>query len=355
MDTKKYLKENLNRTKRDISRPIVFHLFLFSLGVISILVGNTEFTSNKKLLSGFLITLGQALIIGSSISYILDLPSMEKFFQKRIVDTLTSNDYLKELKREDLLSLRNACTTTLHINNTSHFEEGLLVLDEKICDLLTEPYYDRYRHTITCNFENEYIRKKVYVESLFLNPSNKRIKESVNFNTLVYKDDEKPIEEIFKVKKFKITIDDNEPIELAEDISIESNYIYRTGVQYNCAISLKYKNSDKIEFEFDDKLKVERITDLIVSKNDLTYSKRLTVPTKNFRLDYIFNEKSIELFGSFYGTLSSPNKGNMKILNQKNQISMESYNWMLPGNGVFIIGIPDEKKKEVPPHSRRDL
>ena len=58
-------------------------------------------------------------------------------------------------------------------------------------------------------------------------------------------------------------------------ISIETTDIFRTGVQYNSSINLEYNNSKTIEFEFEDRLKVERITELIVPKEDLTYSKRL--------------------------------------------------------------------------------
>ncbi|HNN71458.1 MAG TPA: hypothetical protein PKG89_09465, partial [Ferruginibacter sp.] len=63
------------------------------------------------------------------------------------------------------------------------------------------------------------------------------------------------------------------------------------------------------------------------------------IPVKSFRLDYHFPVQGVKLFASCFGTMAFSEAGNMKIIHEEDHISVESYSWLLPGNGVFVVAV----------------
>lgn len=64
------------------------------------------------------------------------------------------------------------------------------------------------------------------------------------------------------------------------------------------------------------------------------------MPVKSFKVDYNYDKDDFRLIGSCFGTLSYSNNGKIKVIQEGNYISIEAYEWILPGNGIFIAKIP---------------
>lgn len=102
---------NSNETKpAKFSKPLQLILFIF-LGVILILLSIIIKDGGEPTVwSDLLNSLGNALIIGPALSWILDLPSMITYFKKITVESLISTEYLQSLPRTKLVDLRKECT-----------------------------------------------------------------------------------------------------------------------------------------------------------------------------------------------------------------------------------------------------
>lgn len=324
-----------------------YHYGLFLIGIILSLIGLIDLNW-PIFLKEFSILLGQSLVIGSIISYFLDLPTFNSYYQNNFIRALTSTEYLNTLTRPKLIDIRSTCIKAIHRDINTSLDESLIKLDDSITDLLIVPYYLKFRHTIHANFiDNGYIKKRVTIISTLVNPTKMPIKKDISFKTHIFNEGNMVLSDIFKIENFKIGIDDGELIDITDKIQLQEK-INHDDLQngYNSNISLSYNNSGKMEFEFKKILRVERTTVIVVPSKDFSYSKRITDPIKNYRIDYSFNDPNIILKGTMYSTLSSPNNGgNIEIINNNNNISMESHNWLLPGNGLYIIAIPKNEIK----------
>lgn len=49
-------------------------------------------------------------------------------------------------------------------------------MDENICELLTQQYFERDRQNTSCNAEGDYFLKKNHIEELIANPLNTKVK-----------------------------------------------------------------------------------------------------------------------------------------------------------------------------------
>ena len=84
-------------------------------------------------------------------------------------------------------------------------------------------------------------------------------------------------------------------------------------------------------------LEVKMSYTITVDKNDISLTKRLKHPAKNFRLDYTFESSSkIKIFGQLFGT-ELKQTDFMTSYNLPNSVSLESFEWLLPDNGAVVV------------------
>jgi len=289
------------------------------------------------------IHIGQALIIGSTISLLIDLPAMVNYFKKITIQSLISEDYLNSLSRIKLLDLRKKTTARIHLKDTQFVEHGLIDLDEKICDLLTKYYHERYRQNVSCKFEGDYVIKKHHVEELIINPlgnTGNSIKFPENVRNFFYKKENENVGDMFKILKYVVTADDKKEIDyMKEGIKIIESPSDTTDMPYNVQTSIVNKDNNPLEFEFIKWLKIEKIWEVRVPKADITFLKRVKIPVKSFRLDYHFPDSGVKLVAACFGTLALSDEGNIKIIHEDDHVSIESYTWLLPGNGAYVVTI----------------
>lgn len=325
-----------------LSKPlqlIVFVCFGIILILSSILLKQNF--PDYSTIPDLLICLGQALIIGPALSWILDLPSMIDYFRKITIESLISSAYLKSLPRSRLVELRKECTAKIHLKDSESVEKGLINMDENVCELLTQPYYERYRQNTICQADEKYFVKKHHIEEYLINPLGIKTTYDDFPKTYLNIEDGQSVNNIFKVLKLTVKIDDQPESDYTSNVEIKENKINKSDIPFDRELVWYDKKSNSVlAFDYTNSIIINRVTEVRTPKSDITYIKRVKKPVKSLKVDYSYGGHDLKLVGSCFGTLSYSNDGGMKIIQEDNYISIESFNWLLPGNGIFIVKIP---------------
>ena len=354
VDECKFNKKNCFRKKKapiftiTTLKILVVILIGLLIALVSIyLDANVKFTGSH-LVFGALSSIAVSLIAGAVLAWMIDIPSKLKEYEKSIVNALVSNNYLKSLDEERLTQLRKDVTEQLHKVNVPCMARGLIDIDQKICNLLKQPYYTRYRQTVVCkkDEENGVIVKHHTIDYKLINPYsvNSKATEYISIANLVLsngKDNmkDKAITDV----RIRCIIDDGQARNLSSEIEFDSSSVDSRETFYDTKVELVAKNDsykgDKkgLKIEFDKSLEVKMSYDIVVDNDDISFTKRLRHPAKNFRLDYTFETTSpIKIFGQLFGTELKQSDFLIRYP-LPNSVSLESFEWLLPDNGAIVV------------------
>lgn len=354
VDECKFNKKNCFRKKKapiftiTTLKILVVILVGLLIALVSIyLDANVKFTWSH-LVFGALSSIAVSLIAGAVLAWMIDIPSKLKEYENSIVNALVSNNYLKSLDEERLTQLRKDVTEQLHKVNVPCMARGLIDIDQKICNLLKQPYYTRYRQTVVCKKDevNGVIVKHHTIDYKLINPYsvNSKATEYISIANLVLsngKDNmkDKAITDV----RIRCIIDDGQAQNLSSEIEFDSSSVDSRETFYDTKVELVAKNDsykgDKkgLKIEFDKSLEVKMSYDIVVDKDDISFTKRLRHPAKNFRLDYTFETTSpIKIFGQLFGTELKQSDFLIRYP-LPNSVSLESFEWLLPDNGAIVV------------------
>lgn len=354
VDECKFNKKNCFRKKKapvftiTTLKILVVILVGLLITLVSIyLDANVKFTGSH-LVFGALSSIAVSLIAGAVLAWMIDIPSKLKEYENSIVNALVSNNYLKSLDEERLTQLRKDVTEQLHKVNVPCMARGLIDIDQKICNLLKQPYYTRYRQTVVCKKDevNGVIVKHHTIDYKLINPYsvNSKATEYISIANLVLsngKDNmkDKAITDV----RIRCIIDDGQAQDLSSEIEFDSSSVDSRETFYDTKVELvakndKYKGDKKgLKIEFDKSLEVKMSYDIVVDKDDISFTKRLRHPAKNFRLDYTFETTSpIKIFGQLFGTELKQSDFLIRYP-LPNSVSLESFEWLLPDNGAIVV------------------
>lgn len=354
VDECKFNKKNCFRKKKapiftiTTLKILVVILVGLLIALVSIyLDANVKFTGSH-LVFGALSSIAVSLIAGAVLAWMIDIPSKLKEYENSIVNALVSNNYLKSLDEERLTQLRKDVTEQLHKVNVPCMARGLIDIDQKICNLLKQPYYTRYRQTVVCKKDevNGVIVKHHTIDYKLINPYsvNSKATEYISIANLVLsngKDNmkDKAITDV----RIRCIIDDGQAQNLSSEIEFDSSSVDSRETFYDTKVELVAKNDsykgDKkgLKIEFDKSLEVKMSYDIVVDKDDISFTKRLRHPAKNFRLDYTFETTSpIKIFGQLFGTELKQSDFLIRYP-LPNSVSLESFEWLLPDNGAIVV------------------
>lgn len=354
VDECKFNKKNCFRKKKapiftiTTLKILVVILVGLLIALVSIyLDANVKFIGSH-LVFGALSSIAVSLIAGAVLAWMIDIPSKLKEYENSIVNALVSNNYLKSLDEERLTQLRKDVTEQLHKVNVPCMARGLIDIDQKICNLLKQPYYTRYRQTVVCKKDevNGVIVKHHTIDYKLINPYsvNSKATEYISIANLVLsngKDNmkDKAITDV----RIRCIIDDGQAQNLSSEIEFDSSSVDSRETFYDTKVELVAKNDsykgDKkgLKIEFDKSLEVKMSYDIVVDKDDISFTKRLRHPAKNFRLDYTFETTSpIKIFGQLFGTELKQSDFLIRYP-LPNSVSLESFEWLLPDNGAIVV------------------
>ena len=334
-----------NVTTLKILLVIVFGLLI---ALVSIYFDTYTIFSGSHLVFGALSSIAVSLIAGAVLAWLIDIPSKLKEYENSIVHALVSNNYLKSLDEERLTQLRKDVTEQLHKVNVPCMARGLIDIDQKICNLLKQPYYTRYRQTVVCKSDdkNGVIIKHHTIDYQLINPYsvNSQATEYISIANLVLANGTENMKNnAITDVKIQCIIDDKQIIDCSNEIAFTSSSINKRETFYDTKVEMIAKNDkykgDKngLKMVFSNSLEVKMSYTITVDKNDISFTKRLKHPAKNFRLDYTFESSSkIKIFGQLFGT-ELKQTDFMTSYNLPNSVSLESFEWLLPDNGAVVV------------------
>lgn len=295
-------------------------------------------------------------IAGLIITHAIDLRSKLKEYETSFLNALSSNNYVRQLSRGQLQQLRLDVTKALHYNNSPNISDGLIHLDNDICELLEKVYCIKYRQTTICSNDpdhNGMVRKKNNVEYVLVNPRMDEMDELIAFHNLYKKckEDDKVDAYFldFDISLFTKDNDKEEYKKIGEQDKQEFGLIegqkpnpdkefYNASVYYG----RKKTGEEGRWVKFKSKLKVCISFTIITPADDICFTKRVKHPTCNFRLDYFYDSNDVRLYGQLFGT--NIEQSEVSVVNiSDNKISLETSEWLLPKDGAIVVAT---RKKE---------
>lgn len=343
-ESKKMIKELFEELKEKTFSKLG-HITIFILGIVLFLLGiygNDEIEKFKTLF----LSLGEGIIVGTIVSLYIDIPNNLEFFKARLLEVMVDNNYLKTLKKDQIIKLRNDCMKHIY-TNLEFQDDDFIELINETSDFIGKPFYSRYITSI-CVTEKEYFKEKIINYNFeIINPTKEKAEFDSNINNVLFKavyKEKEEIQELRKVEKYIVLVDDEEPRILTEDIQMNIEKTYQNNYSYKYGV----KNMEKIQFS--KKIVVDISEKRIVNKDDNNYIHRLhRYPAATFSVNYHYSNNDIDLMGTGFGSLIKTR--DCKVTNQGNNLRIDFFKWILPGNGVVITEVPkincvNEKNKK---------
>lgn len=300
------------------------------------------------LCSDFCFGIAISAIASLIISRAIDLPAKLREYETSFLNALSSNRYINTLHKDQLKRLRTDVTNALYSKTSPNMAKGLIDLDADICDLLDNVYCVRYRQTVICSEDTTnkgMVIKKNRVEYELVNPHQGEINEKIYFTNLYRKlDDKDDISKYFPRFEVKLFKKENLQGEY-EPMPELNNYGLIDGPKpdsesefYNARVDFADKESKNIGYSvhFKYMLKVVISFTIVVPEDDICFTKRVKVPTCNFRVDYSYDSKNVKLYGQLFGTNIDQSEVSVNNMGD-NKISLETSQWLLPKDGAIVV------------------
>lgn len=346
-------KEEEERKQSDKSIPRTWIIILSALLAITISIIMTICCKEESIfadIANILQGCAVSCIAGVIILYAIDLHAKLRQYETTFLNALSSNRYVRQLSRAQLLLLRQDVTKAIHHKNSPNMADGLIHLDNDICQLLEKVYCNKYRQTITCTDDSQnpgMVRKKNIIEYELVNPHQEEEEELITYHNLFKKVNNSDAVctyfPEFKLTLFKKDNEDSEYTEITDDFV--KSYELKDGKKpdpdkefYNASVYMARTGGteDGLKVRFKYKLKVAISFTIIVPADDICFTKRLKHPAHNFRIDYFYDSNDVKLYGQLFGT--NIEQSEVTVTNvSDNKISLETSEWMLPRDGAIVV------------------
>ncbi len=329
---------------------------------------------NNYLARIFLIPVFSSLASAVIVTFTIDLKSRFSALQNVIIDAFTSNSFLEKLDETRLKNLRAATITQIHRQKFPNMQEGLMDMDKEIFRALQMPYYETFRETgiYSRNIQFEWeegksksqvLKRHVSIQYTIKSPrpNNEETIADVSMTKHIQTEEcdiLKNARRIFNIQYFFITIDDGDRTDIVDELVYNYKPLGATDDYYNTLIELSREpnHSEKTRLNIDTKktcinipfkkeIKVDIAYDIYLPTEDNHFTNRLKYPAKSYRVDCICEDTNVKFYGQLLGTFTQNSA--IKINHPADHIwNIESYEWLLPRNGVFVIMCEKSAKKE---------
>lgn len=288
-----------------------------------------------------------SVIAASLIALFVDIPSSLQQYERHFANMLSSNTYLKVLDGDKLNRLRRDVTSQIHKTEVPNLPDGLVRMDEEICDLFNKPYYERYSHLVQCKIKDgnpRVIEKEHVVEYKLINPGAPKsdTEEVIKISNLIMQrsKDDKGISDF----TLSYQVDDGEERKLDSDFDMAVQPLEKKIEFYTAKVFLSGKDkSEGARVRFRNNLRVKYSYRIDVDINDRCFTKRLQHPAKLFIMNYSCADNNIRLHGQILGTKLKQSNMSIQYLDD-NSVNLVSYDWLLPDNGAIVVMLDKEPK-----------
>ena len=257
---------------------------------------------DENSLKNILNSIGQAIISGLVITFIINIPDMFSYFQKVLYKTITSDEYLEQLTLEEVEDLKNSCTKLIS-KSIPDIAEGLLELEYKIVEYYRSPYYENYSTFVSCSRDGNYLVKDITTEYTLKNPmaGKEKIEAIVGLDLFFCKNSNST-----SPKLMEFTIQNEN-----EESTVEK---YKILLDKSTYVKLRYISYAPI--------------------SDKSYISILRYPTKNYKMVFHNPKNDLSFSGDFIGPLLTDD--HIMVNKKEGLINIDCTTWCLPGDGVTV-------------------
>lgn len=312
------------RSKLVLVVSILVFILSFLLRPIILLIGN-EFGKVAIETAANLLESLSGIVLGISIgSMLLDFFSYVKYAQERVKEVIVDKSFLETVNRDEKRRIISTLESSLYFKNQPIPQDSLYInIKEKVLPLLENEYYEKHYSHVNCEIKNGKIYKTIYNELVINSPvENKSYKLpfAVYFSSCNISGIKKPyIIESVKLNK--------------EDIPLIPQPVSQASVG---------EKEEKQKFVFEQQLPlqkgVNRISYIVKSTVDIAdnvYSRTVTLPCKNYVIDFSLKNKEYSVNG--YG-FAIDKEETVNIYHYGDGCRIEFTDWIIPGDGcIFII------------------
>lgn len=368
------VRESWSSIKKFFSASTLFAIIIFLLCIVFLLLID-KYWKDSFLSKSLFIPISSSIIAAIVVTLTIDIKKQVSSMQNLIIDAFTTNSFLEKLTDDRLKEIRSRAITQMHKQKYPNMQQGLMDMDKEIFSALMRPYYETYRETAIYQrnirfawrlggTEVDVLHKCDTIQYTIKSPTSDNEKTTANISIgksiqtpeELGEVDESDIKRIFNIRYFNVTIDDHKKIDIKDKLKYLPSTLGSSEDYYNTRILLSISPfegfKDKIEgnnangifVEYKKEIRVEICYEIYTPIEDNHFTNRLKYPAKSFRLDCICNDDKVRFYGELLGTFTENSK--IKISHASDNIlSIESFEWLLPRNGVFVVLCEKEHKK----------
>lgn len=265
------------------------------------------------------------IVLGISIgSMLLDFFSYVKYAQERVKEVIVDKSFLETVNEEEKRRIISTLESSLYFKNQPIPQDSLYInIKEKVLPLLEGEYSPKYYAHVSCEIKDGKIYKTIYNELVIYSPTENscyKLPFAVYFSSCDIEGIEKP----YSIESVKLNKED---IDIAED-AVDKKPI---GAK-----------EEQQRFVFEEELRLEKginkISYMVKSVVDLAdniYSRTVTLPCKNYIIDFSLKNKDYSVTG--YG-FAIDKEETVSIYHYGDGCRIEFTDWIIPGDGcIFII------------------
>ena len=287
---------------------------------------------DENSLKNILNSIGQAIISGLVITFIINIPDMFSYFQKVLYKTITSDEYLEQLTLEEVEDLKNSCTKLIS-KSIPDIAEGLLELEYKIVEYYRSPYYENYSTFVSCSRDGNYLVKDITTEYTLKNPmaGKEKIEAIVGLDLFFCKNSNSTSP---KLMEFTIQNENEEKKNILELSEMHETPINTEGA-YNTKATIAHKSTvEKYKILLDKSTYVKLRYISYAPISDKSYISILRYPTKNYKMVFHNPKNDLSFSGDFIGPLLTDD--HIMVNKKEGLINIDCTTWCLPGDGVTV-------------------
>ncbi len=334
--------ESINFSRENISSrsigfivgSVLFLIISMLLEIISEYVIPSGF--RKIILEGFskFIENIAGIVFAASVgTLMLDFFSYIKYAQERIKEVIIDKNFLRTVSNDEKKKIISTLESSLYFKDEEIPQDSLYTnIKHKVIPLLDNEYFEKYHTHIDCEIKDDKIYKTIYNNfTIYSYTDNASFK--LPFSIYYSVED---IKNIDKHYDFQNLLFNNEKLKTSQEDSfseeIDGNF-----------------NSKQMKYSFQKELPLKKGINTIsyevnsvVDISDNIYSRTLTLPCKNFTVDFNLNSSDYNV--KAYGFAIDKTES-VKIHTYANSCRIEFLDWIIPGDG-FIFVINKNKEKE---------
>lgn len=326
---------------------------------------------------------GIALLSGGGIAIILEVRDVVEKTKRAVFAVIKSDIWLEDMKEEELTATQRKARSIL-LKKLGYRNEDLNVVslgafEERLRNEIYVPYYEKFRTEVQC--EEVYlkdipefrecelpegvlmVRKKILTRSTVLNPRHSKTTEELQLSVTLDCPSfikEEHAHKLCKIEKFIVRVDE----ERIQDVSNSVKYTHsksfkKTPFPSNYDTQFRIvsnSNQENLKFEYKDKFYLEFIEIRYVLPEDSLYRRRIIRPSKSTELTYSYEVHDsrnfeVNLAGDCIATTLESNdevvirEGRQSADKKFDEINIEINDWLLSGNGIFVLhGLTEIKK-----------